>query len=204
MTESAQADLVPGLGDLANDMNTASQFNPSVRTLVTVAYRDPNLPLSRFIQLGFSLDSNIDLTIFQISWSRDNLNYHDFFPSNSIDGIVAGQGVCYSDIIDVGAPAGSLFSGFYLRYVIPPGLKEGTKIQSVFLANSNGSRSNGVLTDEIGNSFVSLTRLHTAIPEPTSIFLTLTAATTFLGIKLFRRIRQKASRSANGRGGAYA
>lgn len=202
---SAQADLVPGLGDLGKDMNNATQFNPSVRTLVTVAYRDPNLPLGRFIQLGFRTTSETPLNIASIAWSFDNVNFTPFAATDSIDNIDSPSEYRYSPIIDLGRFIGGPPAiGFYLRYIIPSGLKEGTIVQSKFLANRDGYAENGVLAENVGNSFVSLTRLHTAIPEPTSIFLTLTAATSFLGIKLFRRFRQKASRSANGRGGAYA
>jgi hypothetical protein len=183
------ADLVPGLGDLDKDMNTAVQFNPSVRTLVTVAYRDPNLPLSRFIQLGFSTDSNLDFSILGIQWSKDNLNFVNFTPIDSIYEIGAGRGVRYSEIIDLGIPGGGTSSStFYLRYIIPPGLRDGTRIQSVFLANSDGARGNGVLTDEIDNHFVSLTRLHTAIPEPSSFVTCLVVAT--LGIVRLRSFKR--------------
>lgn len=185
----AQADLVPGLGDLERDMNSAVKFNPSVRTLVTVAYRDPNLPLSRFIQLGFSTDSNIDFSILGLQWSKDNLNFFSFTPTDSIYGIASGSGTRYSDIIDLGTHGGGTSSAtFYLRYIIPAGLMAGTKIQSVFLANSNGSHSNGVLTDQIDNHFVSLTRLHTAIPEPSSLLLLLVVVT--LGILRFRALER--------------
>lgn len=188
---SAQADLVPGLGDLEKDMNNATQFNPSDRTLVTVAYRDPNLPLSRFIQLGFSTDSAIEFSILGLQWSKDFTNFINFTPTDSIDGIIAGRGIRYSEVIDIGTHAtGATSSTFYLRYIIPAGIAAGTKIQSVFLANSNGSRSNGVLSDQIDNHFVSLTRLHTAIAEPSSLLLSLFVAT--FGIRRLSTILRKA------------
>ncbi|MCY3005780.1 MAG: hypothetical protein NTV29_07370, partial [Planctomycetota bacterium] len=47
------AGLVDGGGDLANDLNNAVRFDPSTPTNVIVAYKDANLPLDRYIQIGF-------------------------------------------------------------------------------------------------------------------------------------------------------
>ena len=186
----AQADLVPGLGDLERDMNSAVQFNPSVRTLVTVAYRDPNLPLSRFIQLGFRTTSETPFEITSIAWSLDNFNFTPFAPTDSVNNIDSPSNYQYSPIIDLGRfIGGPPASSFYLRYIIPSGLKEGTTVQSKFLANRDGHAENGVLAENVGNSFVFLTRVHTAIPEPTSVVLTLTAATALLAANLIFRVR---------------
>lgn len=188
---SARADLVPGLGDLDKDMNNATQFNPSVRTLVTVAYRDPNLPLSRFIQLGFRTTSETPFEITSIAWSFDNLNFTAFAHTDVVENVDSPSDYKYSPIIDLGRfIGGPPATTFYLRYIIPSGLKEGTTVQSKFLANRDGYAENGVLAENVGNSFVFLTRSHTAIPESTSIVLTLTAAATMLGINLICRVRQ--------------
>jgi hypothetical protein len=194
---SAQADLVPGLGDLDKDMNNAVQFNPSVRTLVTVAYRDPNLPLSRFIQLGFRTTAETPFQISSLAWSFDNLSFTPFAPYDAIENINSPVDYAYSPIIDLSRfIGGSPNARFYIRYVLPPGLDEGTIVQSKFLSNSNSFAVNGVLSEEVGNNFVSLTRQHTAIPEPSSIVLMLIVGfcvihRSFLAAKKQQRLTYK-------------
>jgi len=172
LSASTQAGLVPGGGDLDNDLNNALRFDPSTPTPVKVAYKDASLPVDRFIQVGFSTTNSAAFSVSAIAWSRDNITYQEFQPNNFVDGVVSGSGVKYSSVIDLGAPiGGSSSTPFYLRYTLPSGIDMGALVQSAFRANSNGSTSNGILSDEITNNFVSLTRLHTAVPEPTSLLL---------------------------------
>jgi hypothetical protein len=169
---NTQAGLVSGGGDLDNDLNNALRFDPSTPTPVKVAYKDASLPVDRFVQVGFSTTNSAAFSVSAIAWSRDNITYQEFQPNNFVDGIVSGGGVKYSSVIDLGAPIGGTSStAFYLRYTLPSGIDIGALVQSAFLANSNGSTNNGLLSDEITNGFVSLTRLHTAVPEPTSLLL---------------------------------
>ncbi|MFM2219122.1 MAG: hypothetical protein RL240_3440, partial [Planctomycetota bacterium] len=164
--------LVPGGGDLDNDLNNALRFDPSTPTPVKVAYKDASLPVDRFIQVGFSTTNSAAFSVSAIAWSRDNITYQEFQPNNFVDGVASGGDVKYSSVIDLGAPIGGTSSTpFYLRYTLPSGIDMGALVQSAFRANSNGSTSNGILSDEITNNFVSLTRLHTAVPEPTSLLL---------------------------------
>ncbi|MFN7797059.1 MAG: PEP-CTERM sorting domain-containing protein, partial [Planctomycetota bacterium] len=65
---------------------------------------------------------------------------------------------------------------FYLRYTLPAGIEVGSVVQSIFYANSNGAVSNGILADQFDNNFVTVTRSHTAVPEPTSLLLVSSAA----------------------------
>lgn len=169
---STHAGLVPGGGDLDNDLNNALRFDPSTPTPVKVAYKDASLPVDRFIQVGFSTTNSAAFSVSAIAWSRDNITFQEFQPNNFVDGVVSGGSVKYSSVIDLGAPIGGTSSTpFYLRYTLPAGIDMGALVQSAFRANSNGSTSNGILSDEITNGFVSLTRLHTAVPEPTSLLL---------------------------------
>ena len=169
---STHAGLVPGGGDLDNDLNNALRFDPSTPTPVKVAYKDASLPVDRFIQVGFSTTNTAAFSVSAIAWSRDNITFQEFQPNNFVDGVVSGGSVKYSSVIDLGAPIGGTSSTpFYLRYTLPAGIDMGALVQSAFRANSNGSTSNGILSDEITNNFVSLTRLHTAVPEPTSLLL---------------------------------
>jgi len=171
------AGLVPGGGDLENDLNNALRFDPSTPTPVKVAYKDASLPSDRFIQVGFSTTNAASFSVTGIAWSKDNITYTEFTPSNFVDGIIAGSAVKYSPIIDLGTPiSGSSSTPFFLRYTLPSGIELGSLVQSSFRANSNGSVSGGILSDQITNNFVSLTRLHTAVPEPTSLLLTASVA----------------------------
>lgn len=182
------AGLVPGGGDLENDLNNALRFDPSTPTPVKVAYKDASLPLDRFIQIGFSTTNTTSFSVTGIAWSKDNITYTEFIPSNFVDGIIAGSAVKFSPIIDLGGQiAGSSSTPFFLRYTLPSGIEIGALVQSSFRANSNGSVDGGILSDQITNSFVSLTRLHTAVPEPTSLLLTASVATLGLWRGLTRR-----------------
>jgi len=155
---STHAGLVPGGGDLDNDLNNALRFDPSTPTPVKVAYKDASLPVDRFIQVGFSTTNPAAFSVSAIAWSRDNITFQEFQPNNFVDGVVSGGSVKYSSVIDLGAPIGGTSSTpFYLRYTLPAGIDMGALVQSAFRANSNGSTSNGILSDEI--------------PEPTSLLL---------------------------------
>ncbi|MFM8572481.1 MAG: PEP-CTERM sorting domain-containing protein, partial [Pirellula sp.] len=93
----------------------------------------------------------------------------------------------YSNIIDLGGPIGGTSNTlFFLRYTIPAGIEGGKTVQSIFLANSDGFTSGGVLENQVNNNFVSIARSHTAVPEPTSLLLVTTTA-ALLGWKLRRR-----------------
>ena len=58
--------LVPGGGDLENDLNNALRFDPSTPTNVIVAYKDPNVPLDRYIQVGYRTTNSTPLSITSI------------------------------------------------------------------------------------------------------------------------------------------
>ena len=172
--------LVDGGGDLANDLNNAVRFDPSTPTNVIVAYKDANLPLDRYIQVGFSTTNAIPFNITEIAWSRNNLTYTNFAPSNFVNDITSGGGIKLSNVIDLGTPIGGNASTlFYLRYTLPIGINVGSVVQSTFYANSNGAVSSGRLADEIDNNFLSITRSHTAVPEPGSILMACSAGGLF-------------------------
>lgn len=182
------AGLVPGGGDLENDLNNALRFDPSTPTPVKVAYKDASLPSDRFIQVGFRTTNSGPIDISSIGWSRDNLTYTAFTPSDFVNNVDSASTYRYSSIIDLGSNVGGTSSTpFFVRYTLPLGIQVGGVVQSVFLANSNGFAQSGVISAEIGNSFVSLTRLHTAVPEPTSLLLTASVATLGLWRGLARR-----------------
>jgi hypothetical protein len=178
--QPVHAGLVDGGGDLANDLNNAVRFDPSTPTNVIVAYKDANLPLDRYIQVGFSTTNTIPFNITEIGWSRNNLTYNNFAPDDFVNDIASGGGIKLSSVIDLGSPIGGNASTlFYLRYTLPIGINVGSVVQSTFYANSNGAVSSGRLADEIDNNFLSITRSHTAVPEPGSILLACSAGGVF-------------------------
>ena len=166
------AGLVDGGGDLANDLNNAVRFDPSTPTNVIVAYKDANLPLDRYIQVGFRTNNGAPINVTSIGWSKDNTSYTDFVPENFVNDINSPSTYVYSPIVDLGAPIGGTSSSvFYLRYTLPSGINVGKIVQSNFLANSNAFATNGVLDNAVNNNFLSITRSHTAVPEPGSILM---------------------------------
>jgi hypothetical protein len=178
--QPVRAGLVDGGGDLANDLNNAVRFDPSTPTNVIVAYKDANLPLDRYIQVGFSTTNTIPFNITEIAWSRNNLTYNNFAPNDFVNDIASSGGIKLSNVIDLGSPiGGSASTLFYLRYTLPIGINVGSVVQSTFYANSNGAVSSGRLADEIDNNFLSITRSHTAVPEPGSILLACSAGGLF-------------------------
>lgn len=183
-----QAGLVDGGGDLPNDLNNALRFDPSTPTPVIVAYKDANLPLNRFIQVGFRTNNPVAFNITSIGWSKDNVSYTDFSPSNFVNNVNSPTNYVYSSIIDLGSPIGGTSDDlFYLRYTIPAGIEVGKIVQSDFLANSNAFATNGVLGNSVNNNFLSITRTHTAVPEPTSLLL----ASGALGVLGWRAARRR-------------
>lgn len=176
-TTATHAGLVPNGGDLPNDLNNALRFDPATPTPAIVAFKDANLPLDRFIQVGFSTTNTTPFNISSIGWSKDNVNYTAFSPNDFVNNILSGGGVRMSSVIDLGTPiGGNAASLFYLRYTLPAGIEVGSVVQSIFYANSNGAVSNGILADQFDNNFVTVTRSHTAVPEPTSLLLVSSAA----------------------------
>ena len=85
--QPVRAGLVDGGGDLANDLNNAVRFDPSTPTNVIVAYKDANLPLDRYIQIGFRTNNGASINVTSIAWSKDNLSYTDFAPENFVNNI---------------------------------------------------------------------------------------------------------------------
>ena len=167
-----QAGLVPNGGDLEKDFNNALRFDPATPTPAKVAFVDANLPLDRYIQVGFTTTNTTAFNVSEIGWSKDNVTYNSFSPNDFVNNIVSGGGVRTSSIIDLGSPiGGASTTRFFLRYTLPSGIDVGSVVQSFFYANSNGAVSGGILADEFGNSFVTVTRSHTAVPEPTSLML---------------------------------
>jgi len=186
-SEQLRAGLVDGGGDLANDLNNALRFDPSTPTGAIVAYKDANIPLDRYIQVGFSTTNTTAFNVSEIAWSRDNVTYSNFTPNDFVNDIISGGGIKLSSIIDLGTPIGGTSSTlFYLRYTLPAGISPGSVVQSNFFANSNGASSAGRLSDQLDNNFISITRTHTAVPEPTSLLLA-TSAATWLGWRLRKR-----------------
>jgi hypothetical protein len=171
------AGLVPNGGDLPTDLNNALRFDPATPTPAIVAFKDANLPLDRYIQIGFSTTNSAAFNVASIGWSKDNVSYTAFSPNDFVNNIVSGGGVKMSGVIDLGSPIGGNASTlFYLRYTLPAGIEVGSVVQSIFYANSNGALSNGILADQFDNNFVTVTRSHTAVPEPTSLLLVSSAA----------------------------
>jgi hypothetical protein len=182
----AQAGLVDGGGDLLNDLNNAIRFDPSTPTPAIVAFKDANLPLDRYIQVGFATTNSTAFNVTALAWSKDNVNYSTFTPNDFVNDIVAGGGMKLSNVIDLGSPIGGNSSTlFFLRYTLPTGISPGAVVQSTFYANSNGSTSQGVLSDQVDNHFISIARTHTAVPEPASLLLAF-SATSLFGWKLRR------------------
>jgi hypothetical protein len=179
-TRPVHAGLVDGGGDLANDLNNAVRFDPSTPTNVIVAYKDANLPLDRYIQVGFRTNNASSINVTSIAWSRDNLSYTDFAPENFVNNINSPSTYVYSPIVDLGEPIGGTSNSlFYLRYTLPSGINVGKVVQSNFLANSNAFATNGMLDNAVNNNFLSITRSHTAVPEPGSILLACSAGGVF-------------------------
>jgi len=186
-SEQLRAGLVDGGGDLANDLNNALRFDPSTPTGAIVAYKDANIPLDRYIQVGFRTNNPAAIDISAIGWSKDNITYTEFTPSNFVNNVNSPSDYTYSSVIDLGAPIGGTSNtAFYLRYTLPAGIQVGKVVQSNFLANSNAFATNGVLDNAVNNNFISITRTHTAVPEPTSLLLA-TSAATWLGWRLRKR-----------------
>ena len=182
-----RAGLVDGGGDLANDLNNALRFDPSTPTGAIVAFKDANLPLDRYIQVGFRTNNPAAIDISAIGWSKDNITYTEFTPNNFVNNVNSPSDYTYSTVIDLGAPIGGTSNtAFYLRYTLPAGIQVGKVVQSNFLANSNAFATNGVLGNAVNNNFISITRTHTAVPEPTSLLLAASAA-TWLGWRLRKR-----------------
>ena len=167
-----QAGLVSNGGDLEKDFNNALRFDPATPTPAKVAFVDANLPLDRYIQVGFRTNNPSAFNITEIAWSKDNISYTNFTPNNFVNDINSPTDYRYSDIIDLGAIiGGSSTTPFYIRYTIPAGIEIGKGIQSKFLANADAFATNGVLDFGQNNNFIALTRSHTAVPEPTSLML---------------------------------
>jgi hypothetical protein len=184
---TAKAGLVDGGGDLLNDLNNAIRFEPSTPTPAIVAFKDANLPLDRYIQVGFRTNNPVALNITSIGWSKDNISYTDFTPNNFVNNVNSPSQYVYSNVIDLGGTIGGTSNTlFFLRYTIPAGIEVGKTVQSIFLANSDSFTSGGVLENQVNNNFVSIARSHTAVPEPTSLLLVTTTA-ALLGWKLRRR-----------------
>ncbi|MFN6399700.1 MAG: PEP-CTERM sorting domain-containing protein [Planctomycetota bacterium] len=184
----AQAGLVDGGGDLLNDLNNAIRFDPSTPTPAIVAFKDANLPLDRYIQVGFRTTNSSAFNITGIAWSKDNVTYTDFAPNNFVNNVNSPSDYVYSSIIDLGTPIGGTSNSlFFVRYTIPSGIDAGKLVQSKFNGNSDGFATSGVLDNGVTNNFVSITRLHTAVPEPASLLLAL-SATSLFGWK-WRRIQ---------------
>ena len=184
---SARAGLVDGGGDLLNDLNNAIRFDPSTPTPAIVAFKDANLPLDRYIQIGFRTNNPSALNITGIAWSKDNVTYTEFLPNNFVNNVNSPTDYVYSSIVDLGTPiGGSSNSLFFIRYTIPTGVDPGKLVQSKFIGNSDGFAVSGVLDNAVTNNFVSITRLHTAVPEPTSLLLAL-SATSLVGWRVRRR-----------------
>jgi hypothetical protein len=187
--QPVHAGLVDGGGDLANDLNNAVRFDPSTPTNVIVAYKDANLPLDRYIQVGFRTNNAVSINVTSIAWSKDNLSYTDFAPENYVNNINSPSTYVYSPIVDLGEPIGGTSDSlFYLRYTLPAGINVGRIVQSNFLANSNAFATNGVLDNAVNNNFLSITRSHTAVPEPGSILLACSAGGVFAW-RLRKRVR---------------
>ena len=125
-----QAGLVPNGGDLEKDFNNALRFDPATPTPAKVAFVDANLPLDRYIQVGFRTNNPSAFNITEIAWSKDNISYTNFTPNNFVNDINSPSDYRYSDIIDLGAIiGGSSTTPFYIRYTIPAGIEIGKGIQ---------------------------------------------------------------------------
>lgn len=182
----AQAGLVDGGGDLLNDLNNAIRFDPSTPTPAIVAFKDANLPLDRYIQVGFRTTNSSPFNITGIAWSKDNVTYTEFIPNSFVNNVNSPTDYVYSSVIDLGTPIGGNSNTlFFVRYTIPAGIDASKLVQSKFIGNSDGFATSGVLDNGVTNNFVSITRLHTAVPEPASLLLAC-SATSLFGWKLRR------------------
>ncbi|MFN7733016.1 MAG: PEP-CTERM sorting domain-containing protein [Pirellula sp.] len=170
---AAVAGLVTGGGNLNTDGTNARFFDPNTPTDVINRYGDNSLSSINFIQVGFRTNNVSAFDITNIAWSRDNVSYTAFTPSDSVTNIAAPPNFRYTSIISLSAPAGS---PFYIRFTLPAGIDVGKIIESRFIGNSDGLTSSGVLASDVNNTFLALTRTHTAIPEPTSMLLVLSGA----------------------------
>ena len=168
-----QAGLVGGGGDLIIDGTNAKLFDPATPTDVINRYSDSSLQNVKFIQIGFRTNNPVAFDVTNIAWSRDNSTYTSFTPSSTVANVASSTTYIYSSVISLGDTAGD---PFYVRFTLPAGLTIGARVQSSFLANSGGEVVNGALDDVGGNSFISVSRLHTAVPEPTSLLLVASCA----------------------------
>jgi hypothetical protein len=169
-----QAGLVGGGGDLIIDGTNAKLFDPATPTAVINRYSDSQLSSARFIQIGFRTNNPVAFDITNIAWSRDNSTYTSFTPSSTVSNVSSPTIYSFSAVIDLGV--GQFASDpFFMRYTLPAGLLPGSVVSSQFIANGDGQTTAGVLNDN-GLVFASLPRLHTAVPEPTSLLLVASCA----------------------------
>jgi hypothetical protein len=183
MQTMVMAGLINGGGDLITDGTNAKIFEPSTPTQVINRYADSSLNNLSFIQVGFRTNNAAAFTVTDLAWSRDNVSYTAFTPSDSVSNIGAPPSFQYSSIVSLGSAAGA---PFYIRFTLPSGITLGSTVESRLLANSDGAQSGGVLAEAGSNTFLSATRSHVAaVPEPTSILLAASAG--WLLVRVRRR-----------------
>jgi hypothetical protein len=184
-------------GDLAGRGNSALTFDPLTPTPVIVRFTDANLFAAQAYQLGFRTNNGFVFDVTNVMYSFDNLDYYGF------DAGILGVGVG-SAIVSNPEFLGSadVARTIYFSYELPAGLEEGSVTQVILMANSDGETTGGLLTNDIGNNYVRLTRTHLAVstpiapnvvPEPT----TFTIAAIGFGLAGFGRLRNRISRRTN-------
>lgn len=192
MQSMVLAGLINGGGDLVNDGTNAKIFDPTTPTEVINRYADTSLDNLSFIQVGFRTTNDAAFTVTNIGWSRDNVNYTAFAPSDFVSNVGAPPVYHYSSIVSL--EPGFAGAPFFIRFTLPSGIVLGKVVESRFLANSNGATNGGVLDQVGGNTFFSTTRSHIAsVPEPTSILLA--ASGSWLVFRAGRK-RVKSARNA--------
>ncbi len=169
----AVAGLVNGGSDLVTSGTNARFFDPTTPTDVINRYADESLNSVTFIQVGFRTNNVSAFNVTNIAWSRDNVSYTAFTPSDFVNNVAAPPNFHLSSIVSLSSTAGS---PFFIRFTLPTGIDPGSVVESGFFANSDGATSGGRLSSAGSNAFVTFTRTHTAVPEPTSIMLALSGA----------------------------
>lgn len=170
---AAVAGLVTGGGNLNTDGTNARFFDPTTPTDVINRYADTSLNSITFIQVGFRTNNVSAFNVTNIGWSRDNVSYTAFTPSDFVNNVAAPPNFQLSSIVSLSSAAGS---PFFIRFTLPTGIDPGSVVESGFFANSDGATSGGRLSSSGSNTFITFTRTHTAVPEPTSIMLALSGA----------------------------
>lgn len=174
-------------GDLAGKGNSAITFDPLTPTSVIVRFTDANLFWAEAYQLAFRTNNGFDFEVTNVMYSFDNMSYFGFD-----SGVLSvGAGIAIASLPQFLGSAGDERT-IYFSYELPAGLEEGSTTQVILLANSDGELMGDMLANDITNSYVRLSRMHTAVASPIKPNVLpepgmMTIATIGLGLAALRR-----------------